>query len=170
MPVRMLPYSHDPGAARMRELAGVRFGPPKRKDSKGAVPALIARVQDVVANTYRVHPHALSSGREHRLSGPRHIAVYLSYELGNYTLEEVGAAFNGLHHTSVRYARQMVKRGMERDTRYAAQIANLEGTILARIESVPLVEFSTKSRIEAMEERIARLEAVIAKMREVVNG
>jgi len=34
MPVRMLPTVHNPGAARMRELAGVRFGPPKRKRSK----------------------------------------------------------------------------------------------------------------------------------------
>ena len=34
MPVQMLPMRNDPGEARMRELADIRFGPPKRKRSK----------------------------------------------------------------------------------------------------------------------------------------
>ncbi|MBD3304885.1 chromosomal replication initiator protein DnaA, partial [candidate division KSB3 bacterium] len=73
-------------------------------------------VQQVVANHYQVEPAAMrSSARNRRISFPRQIAMYLSRELTNLSLPDIGRNFGGRDHTTVLHACKKVERNQAND-------------------------------------------------------
>ncbi|MEF2919583.1 MAG: chromosomal replication initiator protein DnaA [Acutalibacteraceae bacterium] len=69
-----------------------------------------------VARTFNVTPEDLkSSNRRANLSKPRQIAIYLIKDITNISMEQIGAAFNGRHHSTIVYTCQQVEKTMETD-------------------------------------------------------
>lgn len=63
-----------------------------------------------VAEKYGVFPDEIRrGGNQHRLSSPRHMAMYLCRELTSASLPRIGRCFGSRHHTTVMYAIRRVE-------------------------------------------------------------
>lgn len=73
-------------------------------------------VVEEVARTFNVTPEELKSlNRRANLSKPRQIAIYLIKDITNISMEQIGSAFNGRHHSTIVYTCQQVEKIMETD-------------------------------------------------------
>jgi chromosomal replication initiator protein len=77
-------------------------------------------IKDVVCNHFGISREELTGPRRpRRVVIPRHIAMYLSYELTDSTLQAIGASFGGRDHTTVVNA----CKKMEDEIREGTQVA-----------------------------------------------
>ena len=60
---------------------------------------------------------------------PRQIAMYLSKELTNASLPEIGKKFGGKHHTTVLHSIRKIEKLREKDLDFNKQINKLIGYI-----------------------------------------
>ncbi len=92
-----------------------------------------ARVQDIVAEEWRVTPEALVSKRRSRdLLEPRQVAMYLCRELLDMTLDAVGSAFGGRDHSTVVNALERLEAAMRRDPALAARVDGVRRAVRQR--------------------------------------
>ena len=86
----------------------------------------IDSVIQTVASTYRVEPSELKSKkRSQDLTLPRHIAMYLAYELLKMSYPRIGEAFGNRKHTSAIYACSRIKDLSAKDTKVATTISQI---------------------------------------------
>lgn len=75
----------------------------------------IDNIQRVVAEYYKIkHADMLSKRRTRTVARPRQMAMYLSKELTNHSLPEIGDAFGGRDHTTVLHACRKIVELKER--------------------------------------------------------
>jgi len=67
--------------------------------------------------------------RDHRLTVPRQIAMYLCCDLTNASLPQIAREFGKKDHTTVMYARNKVKEQMERDPEFRSKVKSVLATI-----------------------------------------
>jgi len=67
--------------------------------------------------------------RDHRLTVPRQIAMYLCCDLTNASLPQIAREFGKKDHTTVMYARNKVKEQMERDPDFRSKVKSMLATI-----------------------------------------
>ncbi|HXM17358.1 MAG TPA: chromosomal replication initiator protein DnaA [Candidatus Tumulicola sp.] len=67
--------------------------------------------------------------RDHRLTVPRQIAMYLACTLTNASLPQIAREFGKKDHTTVMYARDKVKDQMERDPEFRSKVKSVLSTI-----------------------------------------
>ncbi len=73
-------------------------------------------IVEEVARTFNVTPDEIkSSNRRANLSKARQIAIYMVKDITNMSMEQIGAAFNGRHHSTIVYTCQQVEKNMETD-------------------------------------------------------
>ncbi|MEW6008286.1 MAG: chromosomal replication initiator protein DnaA [Candidatus Omnitrophota bacterium] len=91
----------------------------------------IDQIQKEVANVFNVTVNELRSHRRNKnVILPRQIAMYLSRELTNQSLPEIGQAFGGKDHTTVLYACNKIKVEMVKNK----QVNSFVATILKNIK------------------------------------
>lgn len=84
-------------------------------------------VVDEVARTFNVTSEEIkSSNRRANLSKARQIAIYLVKDITNMSMEQIGAAFNGRHHSTIVYTCQQVEKNMEADPKVKEMIQNIK--------------------------------------------
>ena len=73
-------------------------------------------IVEEVARTFNVTVDEIkSSNRRATLSKARQIAIYLVKDITDMSMEQIGAAFNGRHHSTIVYTCQQVEKNMETD-------------------------------------------------------
>jgi len=89
-------------------------------------------VQQAVANHYQVALDSMkSSGRSRNITLPRQIAMYLSRELTNLSLPDIGRNFGGRDHTTVLHACKKVESIQARDLTFKESIIHIRDLIQA---------------------------------------
>ena len=90
----------------------------------------IDSIQSSVANFYNIKPNELKSQkRNKKLAIPRQIAMYLSRELTNASLPEIGAKFGGKNHSTVIHAIRKVEDMIKNDPKIRKDIELLKNRI-----------------------------------------
>ena len=89
-------------------------------------------VQQVVANHYHIEPTSMkSAARSRDVTLPRQIAMYLSRELTNLSLPDIGRNFGGRDHTTVIHACKKVERSQVLDQKLRENIIQIRELIRA---------------------------------------
>lgn len=87
-------------------------------------------IQRVVADYYKIKGSDLLSKRRSRsVARPRQVAMYLSKELTNHSLPEIGESFGGRDHTTVLHACRKIKELLESDADIREDVKNLMRTL-----------------------------------------
>lgn len=90
----------------------------------------IDNIQKVVAEYYKIRVSDLHSKRRSRsVARPRQVAMYLSKDLTNHSLPEIGEAFGGRDHTTVLHACRKIKGMTESDADIREDVKNLLRTL-----------------------------------------
>jgi chromosomal replication initiator protein len=86
----------------------------------------ISTIQKVVAQHFRVPVDAMKSKiRTAKYAFPRQVAIYLSRQLTNCSLTQIGQRFGGRDHTTVIHACQKISELLERDVSLKATVRQL---------------------------------------------
>lgn len=79
---------------------------------------------NAVADAYKVEPSELrSSKRSQDITIARHVAMYLSYEIGKFSYPRIGEAFGNRKHTSILYAYQRIEKLINEDPELASMVS-----------------------------------------------
>ena len=91
-----------------------------------AVEITLDTIVEEVARTFNVTPEEIkSSNRRANLSKARQIAIYLVKDITNMSMEQIGNAFNGRHHSTIVYTCQQVEKSMENDPKIREMIQDI---------------------------------------------
>jgi chromosomal replication initiator protein len=97
-------------------------------------PVTIEMVQNEVARQFGLHVNDLRGNRRTQdVAYARHIAMYLSRDLTESSLPQIGAKFGGRHHTTVIHAVDKVERQLKDG--HDPQLQDLVALISARLKS-----------------------------------
>ncbi|MEE0265021.1 MAG: chromosomal replication initiator protein DnaA [Acutalibacteraceae bacterium] len=81
-----------------------------------SVEITVDSIIEEVGRTFNVTVDEIkSSNRRANLSKARQIAIYLVKDITNMSMEQIGAEFNGRHHSTIVYTCQQVEKNMETD-------------------------------------------------------
>ncbi|MBX9691640.1 MAG: chromosomal replication initiator protein DnaA, partial [Cyanobacteria bacterium] len=90
----------------------------------------VETVIQAVAREYRLESGQLkSSKRSQDLTLPRHIAMYLAYEMVNLSFPRIGEAFGNRKHTSAIYAHSRIKELLITDRDVSAAISRIKSNL-----------------------------------------
>lgn len=79
---------------------------------------------NAVADAYKVEPSELrSSKRSQDITIARHVAMYLSYEIGKFSYPRIGEAFGNRKHTSILYAYQRIEKLINEDPELSSMVS-----------------------------------------------
>ena len=79
-----------------------------------------------MAERHTLQPSQLKmKSNERKIAYPRQIAMYLTKELTNASLPEIGRAFGGKHHTTVLHSVQKIEALRQRDAELNRAIHSL---------------------------------------------
>lgn len=93
---------------------------------------LIARIQAVVADFFRIPEEEMVSQRRSRyVARPRQVAMYLSRELTPKSLPDIGRFFGGRDHTTVMHAIRQIEKFCETDEDLRADVQLLRERLTA---------------------------------------
>lgn len=77
----------------------------------------IERIQKVVAEHYNISLSDIKSNkRNKKFTIPRHIAIYISRELGDYSYPEIGEEFGGRDHTTIMASYNKISNQLKTDS------------------------------------------------------
>ncbi|OSM00466.1 putative chromosomal replication initiator protein DnaA [Magnetofaba australis IT-1] len=89
-------------------------------------PATIERIQETVANYFKITQADLRGTKKSRLySHPRQVAMYLCKQLTRHSYPEIGHRFGGRDHTTVLYAVDKIDKKRNDDAELAETLATL---------------------------------------------
>jgi chromosomal replication initiator protein len=90
----------------------------------------ISLIKEKVARFHGITQKELEGQRrDQRLTVPRQIAMYLACDLTNASLPQIAREFGKKDHTTVMYARDKVKKQMERDPEFRSKVRSVLSTI-----------------------------------------
>ncbi|MBQ1449878.1 MAG: AAA family ATPase, partial [Eggerthellaceae bacterium] len=91
----------------------------------------IAQIQRLVETYYDVsHNDLVGDKRNKELMEPRHIAIWLSRELTDSTLADIGKRFGGRSHATIKHSISWVERQKKEDKTFYDQISRIQDTII----------------------------------------
>ncbi|MDI6845315.1 MAG: chromosomal replication initiator protein DnaA [Candidatus Saccharicenans sp.] len=83
----------------------------------------IEKIQKVVCNQYKIKLSEIKSkNNSPRVSFPRQVAMYLTKELTDSSLPEIGKKFGGKHHTTVLHSIRKIEKLREKDPEFNREI------------------------------------------------
>jgi chromosomal replication initiator protein len=92
--------------------------------------ASIGQIQAAVASRYGLAvSDLLSASRAARVAWPRHLAIYLSREVTDASLNGIGEAFGGRNHATVLYACKRVSDRLAGDQQLCAELGELKAAV-----------------------------------------
>jgi chromosomal replication initiator protein len=93
---------------------------------RGEPTITVERIQEVVSAHFRVPLHVLtSSKRSKEVAMARQVAMYLARELTKNSLPDIGKQFGGKDHTTVLHGYKQIKRLVDNDGQFKAEIDQL---------------------------------------------
>ena len=96
------------------------------QSEEAPVEVTLDTIVDEVARTFNVTAEDIkSSNRRANLSRARQIAIYLVKDITNMSMEQIGNAFNGRHHSTIVYTCQQVEKNMEADPKIREMIQDI---------------------------------------------
>lgn len=91
----------------------------------------IEKVQEVVENFYGInHRDLVGNKRNKEIAEPRHVAIYLSHDLCQYTLVNIGKHFGGRKHATILHSIEVIEERTKEDKSFYDQITQIKKTIL----------------------------------------
>ncbi len=97
------------GAAPTRQMARELAGVPDNDETRNAPSS--ERIQHVVASAFGLRPKdLLGPSRTRSVAMARHVAIYLSRQLTDLPIQEIGGHFGGRDHSTVNYAINKIAR------------------------------------------------------------
>ncbi len=107
----------------------LRFAEEKWPMSKKQI--TIAQIQRLVETYYDVsHIDLVGDKRNKELMEPRHIAIWLSRELTDSTLADIGKRFGGRSHATIKHSISWVEKQKKEDKTFFDQISRIHDTII----------------------------------------
>lgn len=86
----------------------------------------VARIQNLVANSYNIAPESMRSQSRARLDAwPRQVGMYLCRQVYGMALPKIAREFGNRDHTTVVYAVRQVQNRMAADPIYRADVEAL---------------------------------------------
>ena len=90
----------------------------------------VEKIQKMVCHKYKIKPVQLKSkNNSPKVSFPRQVAMYLSKELTDSSLPEIGKKFGGKHHTTVLHSIRKIEKMREENPDFDKEINSLIGFI-----------------------------------------
>jgi chromosomal replication initiator protein len=90
----------------------------------------VEKIQKLVCHKYKIKPVQLKSkNNSPKVSFPRQVAMYLSKELTDSSLPEIGKKFGGKHHTTVLHSIRKIEKMREENPDFDKEINSLIGFI-----------------------------------------
>jgi len=125
--VRLVAYSSLTGEPITLELSQKVL---KNIADKNARIITVAAIQKKVADHFSLRVTELKArNNSRRVAEPRQVAMYLSKELTQNSLSEIGKEFGGKHHTTVLHAIRKVDQLQQKDPKLKATLERLVETI-----------------------------------------
>ena len=91
----------------------------------------VAQIQRIVETYYDIsHTDLIGDKRSKELMEPRHIAIWLSRELTDSTLADIGKRFGGRSHATIKHSISWVEKQKREDKTFYDQIARIHDTIV----------------------------------------
>ncbi|HQE70704.1 MAG TPA: DnaA/Hda family protein, partial [Atopobiaceae bacterium] len=91
----------------------------------------VAQIQRLVETYYDVsHNDLIGDKRNKELMEPRHIAIWLSRELTDSTLADIGKRFGGRSHATIKHSISWVEKQKKEDKTFYDQIFRIHDTII----------------------------------------
>jgi chromosomal replication initiator protein len=88
----------------------------------------VDKIQKLVCHTYKIKPAQLKSkNNSPKVSFPRQIAMYLTKELTDSSLPEIGKKFGGKHHTTVLHSIRKIEKMRQDNPEFDKEINSLIG-------------------------------------------
>ncbi len=98
----------------------------KNPSSSNSKPIKINTIQKVVADYYGISLSDLTGKkRNSKISNARHVAVYLSRTLTEYSLPEIGCEFGGRDHTTIMHSNTKIEDALKTDSQLNYTIEKL---------------------------------------------
>jgi len=93
----------------------------------------VEKIQKTISENFDVKISDIKKGgRSKIVAFPRHVAMYLSRELTNHSLAEIGELFGGRDHTTVLHAYEKIKKQIEKDSKLNKLLTTLTNKIQNR--------------------------------------
>jgi len=87
-------------------------------------------IQKKIADYYGIAPKEMKSNKRSRnIAFPRQVAMYMSKELTQSSLPEIGSSFGGRDHTTVLYAHRKIDAQRQEDRAFDDEISHLLNTL-----------------------------------------
>lgn len=103
----------------------------KRREVIAVGGITIDKIQSVVAKFYKIPKNELiGKKRNKEYAIPRQIAMYLTRELTDASLPQIGQEFGGKDHTTVMYAHRKLKKDIKFDLKLQSEINELQDKLI----------------------------------------
>ncbi|MBS7577766.1 MULTISPECIES: chromosomal replication initiator protein DnaA [unclassified Enterococcus] len=103
----------------------------KRKEVIAVGGITIDKIQTVVAKYYKIPKNELvGKKRNKEYAVPRQIAMYLTRELTDASLPQIGQEFGGKDHTTVMYAHRKLKKDVKFDLKLQSEINEIQDKLI----------------------------------------
>lgn len=91
----------------------------------------VTQIQEAVERNYGVEHSSLVGGKRNKeLMEPRHVAIWLTRELTDNTLADIGKHFGGRTHATVKHSIGVIEEGMKEDRVLQDRVARIRDSIL----------------------------------------
>ena len=109
----------------------INVGVAEQKWPTGQRRVTVEQIQEVVEHTYGIDHDGLVGGRRNKeLMEPRHVAIFLTRELTDNTLADIGKHFGNRTHATVKHSIHVVEQGMRDDRVLQDRIARIRDAVL----------------------------------------
>ncbi len=91
----------------------------------------VIQIQEAVERSYGIdHESLVGSKRNKELMEPRHVAIWLTRELTDNTLADIGKHFGGRTHATVKHSIGVIEEGMKDDRTLQDRVGRIRDSIL----------------------------------------
>ncbi|MBR3315866.1 MAG: chromosomal replication initiator protein DnaA [Atopobiaceae bacterium] len=125
----MLAYQREAAGEHLTEEDVVSAA--EQKWPSGQRRVTVDKIQEAVERSYGIdHAQLVGAKRNKELMEPRHIAIWLTRELTDNTLADIGKHFGGRTHATVKHSIGVIEEGMREDRVLQDRVARIRDQIL----------------------------------------
>ncbi len=91
----------------------------------------VEHIQEIVERSYGVeHDSLVGNRRNKELMEPRHVAIWLTRELTDYTLADIGKHFGGRSHATIKHSITVIEESIQQDRILQDRVSRIRDSIL----------------------------------------
>ncbi|MDO4796925.1 MAG: DnaA/Hda family protein [Coriobacteriales bacterium] len=107
------------------------IGVAEQKWPTGQRRVTVEQIQEIVERSYGIdHAGLVGSRRNKELMEPRHVAIWLTRELTDNTLADIGKHFGNRTHATVKHSIHVIEQGMRDDRVLQDRVARIRDSVL----------------------------------------